>query len=367
MLLATPRATASPVHVHRPAFNVARSDSNRQTRGARQAERVRARSYRSSGARERRGKAKVAPRAAEAGEIKNSMGKVGFIGLGIMGKPMASNLLKAGFEVVVYNRTQAKCDELVKLGATAAKTPAEVVGACDTTVCMLADPKACLEVALGENGITSAIEAGKAVVDMSTVDAATSAQIYEAVKAKGGRFLEAPVSGSKKPAEDGALVILGAGDKDVYDESLPLFEVMGKKSVYLGDIGNGAKMKLVVNMMLGCMTTTFSEAIGLAEKSGLNRDEFFDVLGAGALQSPWYTIKGNAVKNELYGEHQVTFPMKHAQKDLRLALELGEQVNQSLTVAHETNELFKEAMAQGLQDCDLIAVHPVISKKEFNK
>lgn len=331
------------------------------------------------------------------------MGKVGFIGLGIMGKPMASNLLKAGFEVVVYNRTQAKCDELVKLGATAAKTPAEVVGACDTTVCMLADPKACLEVALGENGITSAIEAGKAVVDMSTVDAATSAQIYEAVKAKGGRFLEAPVSGSKKPAEDGALVILGAGDKDVYDESLPLFEVMGKKSVYLGDIGNGAKMKLVVNMMLGCMTTTvsaradeaenrtrdrererertltpttsslsfpksqFSEAIGLAEKSGLNRDEFFDVLGAGALQSPWYTIKGNAVKNELYGEHQVTFPMKHAQKDLRLALELGEQVNQSLTVAHETNELFKEAMAQGLQDCDLIAVHPVISKKEFNK
>ena len=190
--------------------------------------------------------------------VKNSMGKVGFIGLGIMGKPMASNLLKAGFEVVVYNRTQAKCDELVKLGATAAKTPAEVVGACDTTVCMLADPKACLEVALGENGITSAIEAGKAVVDMSTVDAATSAQIYEAVKAKGGRFLEAPVSGSKKPAEDGALVILGAGDKDVYDESLPLFEVMGKKSVYLGDIGNGAKMKLVVNMMLGCMTTTVS-------------------------------------------------------------------------------------------------------------
>ena len=193
------------------------------------------------------------------------MGKVGFIGLGIMGKPMASNLLKAGFEVVVYNRTQAKCDELVKLGATAAKTPAEVVGACDTTVCMLADPKACLEVALGENGITSAIEAGKAVVDMSTVDAATSAQIYEAVKAKGGRFLEAPVSGSKKPAEDGALVILGAGDKDVYDESLPLFEVMGKKSVYLGDIGNGAKMKLVVNMMLGCMTTTVSARADEAE------------------------------------------------------------------------------------------------------
>ena len=139
---------------------------------------------------------------------------------------------------------------------------------------------------------------------------------------------------------------------------------MGKKSVYLGEVGQGAKMKLVVNMMLGTMTTCFSEAIGLAEKSGLNRDEFFDVLGAGALQSPWYAIKGNAVAKELYSPEQVTFPMKHAQKDMRLALELGSSVGQSLTVAAETNALFEEALAQGLQDCDLIAVHPVISAKK---
>jgi len=293
------------------------------------------------------------------------MGKVGFIGLGIMGKAMAVNLVKAGYDVVVWNRTQAKCDELVKLGASSATTPAEVVSQCDTTVCMLADPAACLEVALGDNGIASAITGSdKSIVDMSTVDAATSSKIYEAIKAKGGRFLEAPVSGSKKPAEDGALVILAAGDEDVFNEVLPLFEVMGKKSVYLGAIGNGAKMKLVVNMMLGCMTATFSEAIGLCEKSGLKRDEFFDVLGAGALQSPWYTIKGNAVNKELYKPEDVTFPMKHMQKDIRLALELGQEVKQSLTVAHETNELFKEAMAEGLGDCDLIAVHPVIRKKE---
>ena len=217
-----------------------------------------------------------------------------------------------------------QCDELVKLGASSATTPAEVVSQCDTTVCMLADPAACLEVALGDNGIASAITGSdKSIVDMSTVDAATSSKIYEAIKAKGGRFLEAPVSGSKKPAEDGALVILAAGDEDVFNEVLPLFEVMGKKSVYLGAIGNGAKMKLVVNMMLGCMTATFSEAIGLCEKSGLKRDEFFDVLGAGALQSPWYTIKGNAVNKELYKPEDVTFPMKHMQKDIRLALELG--------------------------------------------
>jgi len=289
--------------------------------------------------------------------------KVGFIGLGIMGKAMAINLQKAGYKVVVWNRTSSKCDELVKLGATAADTPAKVVSECDVTVVMLADPAACVQVALGEGGIESAISPGKSIVDMSTVDAATSSKIHDAIKAKGGRFLEAPVSGSKKPAEDGQLVILGAGDEDLYTYALPLFEVMGKKSVYLGSIGNGAKMKLVVNMMLGAMTCTFSEAIGLCEKSGLKRDEFFDVLGAGALQSPWYTIKGNAVNKELYKPDDVTFPMKHMQKDLRLALELGEEVKQSLTVAHETNELFKEAMAQGLEDCDLIAVHPVIMKK----
>jgi len=289
--------------------------------------------------------------------------KVGFIGLGIMGKAMALNLVKADYDVVVYNRTQAKCDELVAAGATSAATPAQVVSECATTVCMLSDPKACLEVALGENGIASAVGEGKSIVDMSTVDAATSAKISAEIKAKGGRFLEAPVSGSKKPAEDGQLVILGAGDEDVYNEALPIFDVLGKKSVYLGEIGNGAKMKLVVNMMLGVMTTTFSEAIGLAEKSGLKREEFFDVLGSGALQSPWYTIKGNAVNKELYQPEDVTFPMKHAQKDLRLALELGEEVNQSLTVAREANALFLEAMAQGLEDCDLIAVHPVIGKK----
>jgi 3-hydroxyisobutyrate dehydrogenase-like beta-hydroxyacid dehydrogenase len=251
------------------------------------------------------------------------MGKVGFIGLGIMGKAMAVNLVKAGYEVVVWNRTQTKCEELVKLGASSAATPAEVVGQCDTTVCMLSDPAACLEVSLGDKGIAGAITANKAIVDMSTVDAATSSKICQAIKAKGGRFLEAPVSGSKKPAEDGALVILAAGDEDVFKEVLPLFEVMGKKSVYLGEVGNGAKIKLVVNMMLGCMTATFSEAIGLCEKSGLNREEFFDVLGAGALQSPWYTIKGNAVNKELYKPEDVTFPMKHMQKDIRLALELG--------------------------------------------
>ena len=144
--------------------------------------------------------------------------KVGFVGMVIMGMPMAQNLVKAGFEVVVYNRTASKCDPVTALGATRADTPAKVVQECDIVVCMLSDPKACLEVALGENGIASAVAAGKSVIDMSTVDVATSSKICEAVKAKGGRFLEAPVSGSKKPAEDGALVILGAGDETLYKE-----------------------------------------------------------------------------------------------------------------------------------------------------
>ena len=215
---------------------------------------------------------------AAASSTDDKKTKIGFLGLGIMGKAMAVNLVKAGFDVTVWNRTASKCDPLVALGATAASTPAEVVSSCVYTFGMLSDPEACLSVVFGDDGVLSAVGPGKSFVDMSTVDAATSQKIGEAVTAKGGRFLEAPVSGSKKPAEDGALIMLAAGDRALFDECAPHFDVVGKKSVYLGDVGQGAKMKLVVNMMLGTMTATFCEALGLSDKSGLKAEDVLDVL-----------------------------------------------------------------------------------------
>lgn len=135
------------------------------------------------------------------------------MGLGIMGKAISMNLLRHGFKVTVWNRTLSKCDELVEHGASVAESPAAVVKKCKYTIAMLSDPSAALAVVFGKDGILEHISGGKGYIDMSTVDADTSSKIFEAITKKGGRFLEAPVSGSKKPAEDGQLVILTAGER----------------------------------------------------------------------------------------------------------------------------------------------------------
>ena len=193
----------------------------------------------------------------------------GFLGLGIMGKAMAINLLRHGFKVTIWNRTLSKCDELVQHGASVGETPATVVKKCKYTIAMLSDPSAALSVVFDKDGVLEHIN-GKCYIDMSTVDADTSSKISETIKAKGGYFLEAPVSGSKKPAEDGQLIILAAGDKALYDEVLPAFDILGKKSFFLGEVGNGAKMKLVVNMIMGSMMNAFSEGITPAERRSLS-------------------------------------------------------------------------------------------------
>uniref|UniRef100_A0A2P2MIC9 6-phosphogluconate dehydrogenase NADP-binding domain-containing protein n=1 Tax=Rhizophora mucronata TaxID=61149 RepID=A0A2P2MIC9_RHIMU len=204
--------------------------------------------------------------------------EVGFLGLGIMGKAMSMNLIKSGFKVTVWNRTLSKCNELVEFGASIGETPAAVVKKCKYTIAMLADPAAALSVVFDKDGVLEETGTGKGYVDMSTVDPETSRKINAAITSKGGSFLEAPVSGSKKPAEDGQLIILAAGDKALYEEATPAFDVMGKKSFFLGEVGNGAKMKLVVNMIMGSMMNAFSEGLVLAERSGLDPYNLLEVL-----------------------------------------------------------------------------------------
>uniref|UniRef100_A0A804NSB0 Glyoxylate/succinic semialdehyde reductase 1 n=1 Tax=Zea mays TaxID=4577 RepID=A0A804NSB0_MAIZE len=274
--------------------------------------------------------------------------EVGFLGLGIMGKAMATNLLRHGFRVTVWNRTLAKCQELAALGATVGETPASVVSKCRYTIAMLSDPSAALSVVFDKDGVLEQIGSGKGYVDMSTVDAATSTKISEAVKQKGGAFLEAPVSGSKKPAEDGQLVILAAGDK----------------SFFLGEIGNGAKMKLVVNMVMGSMMNSLSEGLCLADKSGLSPQTLLDVLYSltikkdlGAIANPMFKLKGPTM---LQGSYSPAFPLKHQQKDMRLALALGDENAVAMPVSAAANEAFKKARSLGLGDQDFSAVYEVV-------
>ncbi|PIN20668.1 putative dehydrogenase [Handroanthus impetiginosus] len=287
-------------------------------------------------------------------------GRIGFLGLGIMGSPMAQNLIKAGCDVTVWNRTKSKCDPLISLGAKYEPSPQEVAASCDVTFAMLADPESAVDVACGKNGAASGMSPGKGYVDVSTVDGATSKLISTKVKSTGALFLEAPVSGSKKPAEDGQLIFLTAGDKSLYETAAPLLDIMGKSRFYLGDVGNGAAMKLVVNMIMGSMMASFSEGLLLSEKVGLDPSVLVEVISQGAISAPMYSMKGPSMVQSLY---PTAFPLKHQQKDLRLALGLAESVSQPTPIAAAANELYKVAKSRGLSDEDFSAVIEALKAK----
>lgn len=281
------------------------------------------------------------------------MKKLGFLGLGIMGSPMARNLLKGGFDVTVWNRTPERAAILAAEGASVASMPQEVTARCDLTFAMLADPAAAREVALGASGAAAGIGKGRGYIDMSTVDPETSSAIAAAVTAAGGRFLEAPVSGSKKPAEDATLIIMAAGDRGLHDEALPALERMGKKVLFLGETGSGARMKIVVNMIMGVMMAGLAEGLALAGKSGLSSEDLLEILDSGAMSNPMFRLKGGLMGR---GDFTPAFPLKHMQKDLRLAVAQGDEAGQPLQAAAAVNELFKQGKALGFGNEDFSAV-----------
>lgn len=275
---------------------------------------------------------------------------------------MCRNLLKSGAKVVIWNRTPdtAGAKELVAEGATVGESPAAVVAACAVTFAIVSDPKAAESLVFMPKGVLEGMGPGKAYVDVSTVDADTSLKIGDAITAKGGRFLEAPVSGSKKPAIDAQLIFLSAGDKSLFDEVAPALAAMGKKSFFLGAVGAGARMKLVVNMMMGTMVAALSEGLALAEACDLSKQDVLDVLDLGAMACPLYKMKGPGLVPDAGRSHPPAFPLKHQQKDMRLALQLGDELAQALPVAAAANEAYKRARAAGQGDADFAAVYEAI-------
>jgi 3-hydroxyisobutyrate dehydrogenase/2-hydroxy-3-oxopropionate reductase len=279
--------------------------------------------------------------------------KYGFLGLGIMGSRMAARLVRAGLDVTVWNRNATKCGDLVSLGARQGATPRAVAAETDVVFAMVSDPQASLDLCFGPEGVLAGLNSGHGYVDMSTVDPATSRKIARAVEGRGARFLEAPVSGTKKPAEDGTLVILASGDKSLYDQSLGAFEAMGKASFYLGEVGQAAKMKLVVNLVLGGMMELLGEALALGTKGGLTGEDVLKVLSEGAMGNPMFQVKGPMILKQ---DTTVSFPLKHLEKDLRLAAGLGQELHQKLPVTLAVQEVFRKALEAGWGDEDIAAV-----------
>ncbi|XP_076467824.1 cytokine-like nuclear factor N-PAC [Babylonia areolata] len=281
--------------------------------------------------------------------------RIGFLGLGIMGQGMVMNLLRSGHEVTVWNRTASKTREFSKAGAFRGNNPADVVQSCDITFTCVSDSVAVRDVVFGNQGVLQGITKGKCYVEMSTVDEETVQDVADAVMARGGTFLEAPVCGSRVPALEGQLTILTSGDRKLYDDCFSCFEAMGKKSFYLGnEVGTATRMKLIHNMVLGTVVASLAEGMALAEKVGLDQEDLTEVLMLGTLNCPTISHKSQAIMNQRFDPH---FPLQHQQKDLRLVLSMGDSVEQPLYLAAAANELYKKARRLGVGEGDISAVY----------
>jgi len=304
---------------------------------------------------------------------------VGFIGLGIMGEGMAGCLLSEGVAgtkekpLVVWNRTGSKCtalkdkfpDKVIEVKDSAK----DVVESCGVTYSMLSTPDASRAVFDAADGVLAGVAEGRSIVDCATLAEADMQRMNEAVVAKGGRFLEAPVSGSKGPAATGALIFLCAGNKAVFDEIVDsALAAMGKASHYFGsEVGYGTRAKLVVNSLMGSMLAAFGEGLALAESVGLDGSKMVEVIGQGAIQSPVFGLKGPKM---LVKDHAPNFPLKHASKDMTLASAMAKKAGVEFSVNNQAESLFRKATEDkelNVADEDFSAVFELIHKESTSE
>ncbi|XP_055754419.1 cytokine-like nuclear factor N-PAC isoform X4 [Salvelinus fontinalis] len=295
------------------------------------------------------------------GSITPTDKRIGFLGLGLMGSGIVSNLLKMGHIVTVWNRTVEKvpqdnqhCDLFIQEGARLGRTPAEVVSMCDITFSCVSDPKAARDLVLGPSGVLQGIRPGKCYVEMSTVDPETITELSQVISSRGGRFLEAPVAGSQQVSNEGMLVILAAGDRTVYEDCSSCFQAMGKTSFFLGEVGNAARMMLILNMVQGSFMATIAEGLTLAQATGQSQHTFLDILSQGQMAS---TFVDQKCQNILQGNFKPDYYLKHIQKDLRLAISMGDTANHPTPMAAAANEVYKRAKALDQSDNDMSAVY----------
>ena len=250
------------------------------------------------------------------------MEKIGFIGLGIMGRPMAKNLIKAGYKLVVYDKF-AKLDDVVALGAEGAASNKELAEKSDVIITMLPNSPHVQEAVCGANGILEGVKSGAIVVDMSSIAPAASQEVGAALKAKGAAFLDAPVSGGEPKAIDGTLAIMVGGDKAVFDKVKPILEKMGSSVTLVGGIGSGNVTKLANQIIVALNIAAVSEAFVLATKAGVDPQAVFDAIKGGLAGS---TVMNAKVPMILDGNFKPGFRIELHIKDLQNALDTAHQL-----------------------------------------
>jgi 3-hydroxyisobutyrate dehydrogenase len=285
--------------------------------------------------------------------------RIGFAGLGIMGQGMARNLLKKGFATTVWNRTRERCAPLVKEGATVAGTPWELAEHSDVVVACVADPPAVEELVFGEQGILGAARPGFRYIECSTVSPTLNRRVQTALRERGADSLEAPVTGSKKGANEGTLLLMTGGDRAVHDELMPVMMAMGSRAIYCGEMGQGSTMKLIGNSLISFMLEGLCEGIVVGRKAGLSLETIVEVVQASGYSSPYYAFKGAQVRERDFSTH---FALELLHKDQTLMLEEANVQLAPMPGLAAIREVFQAGRAQGIGAEDIAAVIKVLEK-----
>lgn len=283
--------------------------------------------------------------------------KIGFIGLGIMGSRMAANLQKAGYTLFVYNRTESKAADLIANGAVFVKHPNELVSQVDVVITMLENPVVVEKLAVGRDGFMHHMTKGSIWMDCSTVNPSFSKMLSELATLRGIEFLDAPVSGSKVPAEKGELIFLVGGKEETLAKVQPLLDEMGNKTIHVGEHSKGSAMKIMINQMLGQSMLAFCESLSLGMSLGIEKSKAMDVLLNSAVSAPILSAFRSRIEEENF---EPNFPLKHLQKDLQLFTDTAFEQDKATPLTNTAKEVYAMAKQQGMADEDFSAVFKLL-------
>ena len=285
----------------------------------------------------------------------NDPNAVAILGMGRMGGAMADTLRRAGFDVVVYNRTRSKAEAVAsESGTEVADTPKHAATGASIVITSLADDAAVKEVLTGSDGAAGGLQENAVVLEMSTIDPSTLETLRPAIEKAGASLLDAPVSGSVQLVEKGALTIMVGGDGDALERARPVLDALSVQVFHVGDLGTGATMKLAVNSLVHSINVAVAEALVLAEKSGVDRAQAYEVFASSAGAAPFVLYKRAAYENP--DATPVAFSLDLVVKDLDLILGLADRVGAALDQGTANREVARSAVGAGLGDEDMSAI-----------
>ena len=278
---------------------------------------------------------------------------IGLIGLGLMGRPMAANLLKADYSLTVSNRTRTRADEVAKLGAKIAATPREAAAASEVLLTVVSDPPALEAVLWGADGALAGLRKGSVLVDSSTVAPELARRVAAACAERGADFLDAPVTGGTWGAEKGELVFMIGGKRETLDRVEPILAAMGKRFLHMGAHGAGQTVKLAMNLILALEVQALVEALQLVTRSGVEAARLIEVLQSSMARAAVLDVKAPMILERNFAP---SFPLRLMHKDLGLAMDLARQVGVALPAGAAAEQTYRAVRAAAKEDVDYAAV-----------